>query len=478
MPRILGNFILLMLIFCSCKKKTETVPDPVSPPKNKSLVSIDAAKTEGLIKKGIIGVNQGPYAVHTPYQGYNGSNAVDISRWYTEAGISSVRLDEYANIDFSAIFPDFSKDPSDPANYIFTNADKYIKSITDIGIEVVFRLGYGETGKRNDPPSDYNKWSEVMLQVIKHYNDGWANGFHWNIRYWEIWNEPSGLGWNGTKEQYFDLYKNIAKKIKAYDPAMQVGGPSLGGPNPGYDREFAKAFIQYCSANSLPLDFFAYHVYFNDPKEHIEHALHHRQFLDLYGYTGTKLFLTEWGWLSGKNYPPTKEEVTSMEDASADVAAMIVLQDLVDRAHFYVGGGLGCCTWGLFDFFQGVGGGMTAEPRRSYFSFKAFHLLSEATNKLESSASKNIYVLSGLNDEQTKVNVLLSSYATRVDGYDINIVNLPWEGQTTCTIYMLDDKNNLKQLSKITKQAEGKAISITDLAIEQPSVCLVMMEKG
>ena len=30
------------------------------------------------------------------------------------------------------------------------------------------------------------------MNVIKHYNSGWANGYHYNIKYWEIWNEPDG----------------------------------------------------------------------------------------------------------------------------------------------------------------------------------------------------------------------------------------------------------------------------------------------
>ena len=67
------------------------------------------------------------------------------------------------------------------------------------------------------------------MNVIKHYNSGWANGYHYNIKYWEIWNEPDGRRdfWTGTPEQYYKLYEITAKAIKNYDPNVKVGGPAM-----------------------------------------------------------------------------------------------------------------------------------------------------------------------------------------------------------------------------------------------------------
>lgn len=153
------------------------------------------------------------------------------------------------------------------------------------------------------------------------------------------------------------------------------------------------------------------------------------------------------------------------------------MQGNVDMAHFYLGTGLGCCSWGLFDFLQSSTGVMTAEPRRSYFSFKAFYQLSEAKNKLKSSASRDVYALAGINDAADKVNVLLSTYATTVDAFDLRVGNLPWEGETVCTVYLLDEKNKLKQISKSTRQTSEKAILINDVLITAPSVCLITVQK-
>ena len=51
--------------------------------------------------------------------------------------------------------------------------------------------------------------------MVMHYNKGWADGYHYNIQYWEIWNEPDFLPfWRGTAAQYHELYKKCARAIR------------------------------------------------------------------------------------------------------------------------------------------------------------------------------------------------------------------------------------------------------------------------
>jgi len=46
-----------------------------------------------------------------------------------------------------------------------------------------------------------------VKHVVMHYNKGWANGFTYGIKYFEIWNEPDfSPFWAGTGEQYHELY--------------------------------------------------------------------------------------------------------------------------------------------------------------------------------------------------------------------------------------------------------------------------------
>ena len=148
-------------------------------------VTVDPSVVIGPIKP-MNAVNNGPYiddrqqmqdfrVLHIPFsrthdanEGYYGRNLVDIS----------------------AVFPDFSKDPDKPASYDFRETDAYIRTLVESGSEPFYRLGQtieNQTAAKYNiyPPKDYKKWASICEHIILHYNEGWAQGFHYNIRYWE-----------------------------------------------------------------------------------------------------------------------------------------------------------------------------------------------------------------------------------------------------------------------------------------------------
>jgi len=134
-----------------------------------------------------------------------------------------------SSADNPCLFPDFSRDPEDPASYDFTLTDEYIKAIYAAGTKVFYRLGVSieHAVKKYEivPPKDYDRWARICAGIIRHYNKGWADGFHYGIEYWEIWNVPENPPmWTGTKEEYFDLYVRTAKHLKALFPGIKVGG--------------------------------------------------------------------------------------------------------------------------------------------------------------------------------------------------------------------------------------------------------------
>ena len=56
-------------------------------------------------------------------------------------------------------------------------------------------------GWENAYVPDIDKFAEVVRHIVLHYNKGWADGYHYGIRYWEIWNEPDFKPfWNGTPD--------------------------------------------------------------------------------------------------------------------------------------------------------------------------------------------------------------------------------------------------------------------------------------
>lgn len=164
---------------------------------------------------------------------------LNTSQYFKEAGIPYSRLHDteypYGSghfVDVPCIFKDFDRDPADPSSYDFALTDLYIQAICDCGTQVFYRLGVSIEHaplKRNVyAPKDAQKWARICEGIIRHYNEGWANGFHYNIQYWEIWNEPEGEGtwrkamWVGSNEEYFNLYATTAKHLKSCFPYIKV----------------------------------------------------------------------------------------------------------------------------------------------------------------------------------------------------------------------------------------------------------------
>ena len=96
-------------------------------------------------------------------------------------------------VDVPLIFANFHADPDDPRNYYFKQTDDYLKNCIELGTSIYYRLGTSiEHGIHKyflDPP-EARQWIEIVSHIIRHYTEGWADGFRYDIRYWEIWNEP------------------------------------------------------------------------------------------------------------------------------------------------------------------------------------------------------------------------------------------------------------------------------------------------
>ncbi len=114
------------------------------------------------------------------------------------------------------------------------------------------------------PPSNYEKWEELIYQTVKHLNVDKQYGV-----IFEAWNEPNANWfWRGAMEESFELYKHTARAVKRADPNTMIGGPTLaGGPThrkhsssgqaSGY--QWMEAFIKYCAENDVPVDFISWH---------------------------------------------------------------------------------------------------------------------------------------------------------------------------------------------------------------------------
>ena len=138
-------------------------------------VTVDFAKPAGRIKP-LNGVCNGPYAY--------GENA-KLEGYHAEAAFPFTRLHDvhwpYSDaVDVSTIFPIFAADPDDPQNYTFAKTDDYLAAIVKNRSQIVYRLGESIepwTRYHNHPPKDFAKWARICVNIIRHYNEGWAGGF-------------------------------------------------------------------------------------------------------------------------------------------------------------------------------------------------------------------------------------------------------------------------------------------------------------
>lgn len=138
-------------------------------------------------------------------------------------------------------------------------------------------------GGHGTPPQDFTGWTKLLEQFIRHCQSRYGAG---EVRSWyfEIWNEPNLKGfWNGTQQQFFEMYKAVSKMVKRVDPELRIGGPATSSFHPDeetYRRLASKKditakdyigvvskgpwiedFLRYCESESLPLDFVSTHPY-------------------------------------------------------------------------------------------------------------------------------------------------------------------------------------------------------------------------
>ena len=122
------------------------------------------------------------------------------------------------------------------------------------------------------PPVDYNKWSQLIYQWVKHCVEKYS-AKEVSSWYWEVWNEPNIGYWKGTMEEYFTLYDYTADAVKKALPQARIGGPTSTGPRWNKAADFLKAFLQHCTdgkndatgKTGSPLDYITFHAK-GDPK--------------------------------------------------------------------------------------------------------------------------------------------------------------------------------------------------------------------
>ena len=444
-------------------------------------VAIDAATNLGPIDL-LIGTNAGPHAM--------GGNPDDYTALYQSLGIRAIRThDFYGPCDWMTIFPDWSADPDIESSYHFSSSDSAINRIVAGGFEVLFRLGSSWRGNNpfhtNDPPgtlrandstvvheadtTDFRKFANICLHIVMHYNDGWSNGFHYGIRRWEIWNEPSVREqfWSGTPIQFQRMYGIVAVALKHYDPSLRVGGPGqAGNTTPGYFGQF----FQYCKTNNVPMDFYSWHSYGGlinnwSPWDLGLKASAARISLDARGFTATKMYCDEWN--AGVNQYAFSN--TGRGAAFYAAALTFLVEGGVAEAYQYRADNH---PLGLVEPAGGVK--IAAE------AFRAWQMLNRSSFRISCTGTDTtgFTAIATKSDDGNTVRVLLSNFPDAPRTVPINISNFGTGSSSSWTLVdrVVDDSQRLVLLDSSISISEN--ISTVTVTIQAHSVRLLELTRG
>ena len=361
----------------------------------------------------VIGKIKPMNAVGQPPVGGLGKNISGNFHYLTEIGVPYSRLHDVGGVfgggkfvDIPNIFRDFDADVDDPASYDFTFTDALLKALVENGIEPYYRLGVTIENNAEiksytiSPPRDFEKWAKICEHIVAHYNEGWADGYHFGITYWEIWAEPDDGGrvsqlWNGTPEEYYILYDITSKRLKARFPNIKVGGYASISVSAGYKEidknrpdyemqmhyiKFFHGFWKYIKEHNCPIDFYSWHCY-ADTAATCMQADYICKTVAEYGYGDIEIHLNEWN-------PFHTERGTAHHSAEA-AAMMLAMQSrpAISLAAMYDAGRLQGSYCAFFDPF-------TSKPTlHAYYSFAAFNFLRKLENEVENTCDTNgIYV--------------------------------------------------------------------------------------
>ena len=415
-------------------------------------LKIDRSKIIGSLKP-MNAVNNGPF----PARGDQKCGNFDS---YSKAGFPYARTHD-ANlcydyggphiVDITAVFPNFDADETDPASYDFTLTDIYIGNIIKSGTQVFYRLGqsieHWEKKYGIYPPKDFAKWARICEQIILHFNEGWADGYHYGIQYWEIWNEPdldpddspNKRCWGGTKAQFFDLFEIAAKYLKSRFPHLKIGGPALA-----CSRQWAEDFLVEMHRRNVPIDFFSWHRYDKNPRRVGEVCEIFREMLDRNGYSKAESILNEWNYVRdwGDNWIYSLRSMTGLKGASFATAVMCVCQDKpLDMLMYY--------DARVFTGMNGLFDRLSLEPGKTYYPYFAFHKMRQSGQEIVSeSDSDSIYSLAVSDGKQMQV---LLTYYSDDDNTSPKELTLRFDAacKSQVSFFMTDEKHNMECVKTI-----------------------------
>ncbi len=413
-------------------------------------VKIFENKNVGKVKP-MHAVNNGPVYKFAADRGITNIEA------FREAGIPYARNHDAAFhehyggehiVDVHAIFPNFDADPYDENSYDFACTDEYLKVIDFAGVKTFYRLGskieHGVKKYSTLPPKDFKKWAIICEHIIRHYTEGWANGFKYDIEYWEIWNEAdldpddstNKRNWGGTAEQFYEFFNIALVHLKTKFPHLKIGGPSMARP---VQYDWMKTFFERLE---MKPDFFSWHRYSSDVYDVIKWMKTVKNNLNEFGYGDIESICNEWNYCCGwdeENFIKSIKAIKGLKGSSFTAGVICAGQyEPVDIMMYY---DARPCRWnGMFN------SDLICENLKGYYPFKMFNELykKDCAVGVDNSEASNIYVASAKNESETSIMLTYFDNAEKEAETEVEICLEGANGERTAEIYLLDEAHDME----------------------------------
>lgn len=396
---------------------------------NNIVANVDFSRETGKIRRELHSSNTAPRL--------STRGIYDFTPRYREMHFTASRTHDWAlwnpgqrMIDTHFIFPLFKEDPQDPTNYFFDSSDEMIQMCIDAGSRIFYRLGTSieHSGKRHFnalAPADFEKYAEILAGIVRHYNCGWANGFHHNIEYWEIWNEPDmgPLMWDKTLDDYIRFFVTVFKRLKREFPEIKVGGPALCL----WKEDFFEKLCTACTEAGIVPDFVSWHCYTSNARDLIAQPVRAREFMDKHGFAKTELCINEWHYLltwEGLSASVTPDlyrhsvegpsGLFSVDSATFNLAVLSGWQETPLDSAFYYGANIDS-VWGFRSHDM--------DMNKNFYSMKMFGTMITQfpTKCFSESRSGTIYTLAGKSADGQRYSLLLTAYQDCGNTIDIEV---------------------------------------------------------
>ena len=453
-------------------------------------VAVNFNAETGRIRPGLHSSGFGPQICSCPQENIDAIRAM---------GFKASRTHDWALInpnervcDYFHIFPLMHLDAKDPKNYVFGPTDYLLKRTREeVGHDIFYRLG--TSIEHSGPkvhfnsliPEDFDKVAEIFAGTVRHYNHGWADGHRWNIRYWEIWNEPDGFnnmwclpdgdgGVGDTEEArkadrkardlkrralFVKFFVTCVKRLKSEFPDVKVGGPAMCWMFTDYFRDMLKA----CREAGVAPDFISWHHYDNSPSKIMKAIETGRKLCDEFGFTGCELVINEWHYFDHEKYswgdlrspdPKLRAKAWSGVDSHNGIDSscfnLTMLSKFqtskLDQAYYYGCRNIG--SWGYMDDAM--------QKYKVFYGLKMFGDFVKAFPVMcESSGENGVTVIAGKSADGARRGFIVTDYRARAQKIAVDVKGAQPGGEAKVLVH--DASNDLAE-RKVRVGDDGRIV--------------------